>query len=114
MHELSIVEALIALCEENAKTHKAKCVKEIQVKIGRLSGVEIELFKNCFETFKQTSEICKEARLVSTLEKLEILCQTCKQKSVLEKNIFKCPLCKSTEIKVLSGEDLHLMRLVME
>lgn len=52
MHELSIVESLIELCEQNALKHNAKLIKEIQVKVGRLSGVEIELFKRCFETFK--------------------------------------------------------------
>ncbi|EOI1782473.1 hydrogenase maturation nickel metallochaperone HypA, partial [Campylobacter coli] len=27
---------------------------------------------------------------------------------------FKCPKCQSIEYKITQGEDLHLMRLVME
>lgn len=63
MHELSIVESLIELCEENALNNKACNVQEIYVKIGRLSGIEVDLFKRCFETFKENSNICKNAIL---------------------------------------------------
>ena len=63
MHELSIVESLVELCEENALNNKACNVQEIYVKIGRLSGIEVDLFKRCFETFKENSNICKNAKL---------------------------------------------------
>lgn len=114
MHELSIVESLIELCEENAFKNEAKSVQEIHVKIGRLSGVETDLFKRCFETFRENSTFCKDARLFIETAPLEILCLKCEQKSILEKNIFKCPNCESLEYKITQGEDLHLMRLVME
>ncbi|EAI7753997.1 hydrogenase maturation nickel metallochaperone HypA [Campylobacter coli] len=114
MHELSIVESLIELCEENALNNKACNVQEIYVKIGRLSGIEVELFRCCFETFRENSELCKNAKLFIELAPLEILCLKCDQTSVLEENVFKCPKCQSIEYKITQGEDLHLMRLVME
>lgn len=114
MHELSIVGSLIELCEQNAIKHNAKLIKEVQVKVGRLSGIELELFKRCFESFKEGCAFCKEARLLVELAPLEILCSTCNEKSILEENVFKCLHCGSTDFKILSGEDLHLMRLVME
>lgn len=70
MHELSIVESLIELCEENALNNKACNVQEIYVKIGRLSGIEVDLFKRCFETFKENSNICKNAKLFIELAPL--------------------------------------------
>ncbi len=48
------------------------------------------------------------------LAPLEILCLKCNQTSILEENVFKCPKCESIEYKISQGEDLHLMRLVME
>ncbi len=45
---------------------------------------------------------------------LEILCLKCDQTSILEENVFKCHKCESIEYKISQGEDLHLMRLVME
>ncbi|HEE9019777.1 TPA: hydrogenase maturation nickel metallochaperone HypA [Campylobacter jejuni] len=114
MHELSIVESLIELCEENALNNKACNVQEIYVKIGRLSGIEADLFKRCFETFKENSNICKNAKFFIELAPLEILCLKCDKTSILEENVFKCPKCQSIEYKITQGEDLHLMRLVME
>lgn len=114
MHELSIVESLIELCEENALNHKAQNVQEIHVKIGRLSGIETDLFTRCFETFKENSNICKNAKLFIELAPLEILCLKCDQTSILEENVLKCPKCQSIEYKITQGENLHLMRLVME
>lgn len=114
MHELSIVESLIELCEENALNNKAKSVQEIYVKIGRLSGIEVDLFRRCFETFKENSHICKNAKLFIELAPFEILCLKCDQTSILKENVFKCPKCQSIEYKITQGEDLHLMRLVME
>ncbi|ARJ57070.1 hydrogenase maturation nickel metallochaperone HypA [Campylobacter cuniculorum] len=114
MHELSIVQSLIELCEQNALNHNAKLIKEVQVKIGRLSGVEPELFQRCFETFKESCVYCKEAKLTIQNAELEILCLSCHKESILKENVFKCPHCQSIDFKILSGEDLHLMRLVME
>ncbi|MFY4755779.1 hydrogenase maturation nickel metallochaperone HypA [Campylobacter jejuni] len=114
MHELSIIESLITLCEENALNNNAQNVQEIYVKIGRLSGIEVDLFKRCFETFKKNSNICKNAKLFIELAPLEILCLKCDQTSILEENVFKCSKCESIEYKITQGEDLHLMRLVMK
>ncbi|MDX2330878.1 hydrogenase maturation nickel metallochaperone HypA [Campylobacter hepaticus] len=114
MHELSIVESLIELCEEQALANQAKKVQEIYVKIGRLSGIEGDLFKRCFETFKENSTYCKDALLFIELAPLEITCLVCHKVSVLKENIFKCSHCNALDYKITQGEDLHLMRLVME
>lgn len=114
MHELSIVEALMELCEENAVRENASVVREIYVKIGRLSGVEEGLFKRCFEGFRENSPLCKKAQLFIERAPLEISCLSCGGRSVLEENVFKCPLCGGLELKTLQGEELTLMRLVME
>ncbi|NDJ27877.1 hydrogenase maturation nickel metallochaperone HypA [Campylobacter sp. MIT 19-121] len=113
MHELSIVESLITLCEQNAKEQNATQISEVYVKIGRLSGIESELFKRCFDTFKLNSSFCKQAKLFIEQSELEITCFECGQNSILKQNEFKCPHCQSTELKIISGEDLLLMRLVM-
>lgn len=113
MHELSIVESLITLCEENATTQNAKEINEIYVKIGRLSGVEISLFKRCFETFRENSILCQNSKLFIEIAELEILCLFCGEKSILKENVFQCPQCQSVDLKVLDGDEMVLMRLIM-
>lgn len=113
MHELSIVNSLIELCEENAKNNNANIIKEVHVKIGRLSGVEVELFKRTFDTFKEDS-LCKNSTLLVHLQDVIIKCQECQSQDVLKENIFICPKCGSKDLKIIDGEELYLMRLVME
>ncbi|MBS4274893.1 hydrogenase maturation nickel metallochaperone HypA [Campylobacter vulpis] len=113
MHELSVVESLITLCEENAREQNAKEISEIYIKIGRLSGVEIPLFERCFETFKENSTLCQNAKLFIEIAELEILCLSCGEKSILKENVFQCPLCQNVDLKVLDGDEMILMRLVI-
>ena len=52
MHEYSIVAALVERAEEEAKQAGAITIGRIQVQIGDLAGVERELFRTAFDTFK--------------------------------------------------------------
>lgn len=112
MHELSIVNSLIELCEENAKNNNANNIKEVHVKIGRLSGVEIELFKRTFETFKEDS-LCKNAKLIINLQDVIIKCKDCKEENTLKENVFICPKCEGKDLDIIDGDELYLMRLIM-
>lgn len=112
MHELSIVGALIDLCEENARKNKAKSVDEVYVHMGVLSGVEKELFSSCFETFKQGG-VCKNAKLFIKVVPLHGVCKDCGFSGVLKENVFLCPKCHSKEFRLDGGEELFLQSLVM-
>ena len=113
MHEFSIVNALLDLCEKNAKENSASQVLKVEIKIGKLSGIEPHLLKTSFDTFKEGT-LCENAELLMHLQDLVLYCSTCKSKSVLEKNEFYCPKCNSVEVSVLDGEEMYLMRLEME
>ena len=39
MHEFSIVNALLEMCEKNAKEHNASKITKVEIKVGKLSGV---------------------------------------------------------------------------
>ena len=62
MHELSIVQSLVALCEKNAAVGGAKEVVRIEVRIGRLSGIEPHYLQSAFEVYK-AGTICENAEL---------------------------------------------------
>lgn len=113
MHELAIVSDLIDLCEENLKANGAKKIVEIHIKVGVLSGVEAHYLKECFEAFKLDTN-CKDAKLIINEQKVKIKCKDCDFECELEKNEFSCLKCGSTNIKVIDGEEMYLMRLVME
>lgn len=113
MHEYSIVQSLLDSCEDYAKKNSASKVTKVVVKIGVLSGVEVDLLKTAFDTFKLDT-VCKEAEFIANIQKVEILCLDCNSLSTLEKNEFSCPNCQSTNIDVKDGEDMYLMSLELE
>lgn len=139
MHELSVVAALIELCEENARANGAAKISEIHAKMGVLSGIDRAQFERCFEAFRQGT-MCENAALFIESENLRGRCECGFEGEILVDNLnlnahnfgsnsalnsssnlalnsnldFHCPKCGSNELKITAGEDFYLMRLVME
>ena len=113
MHEYSIVDSLLQLTTEHATKHNATKVIKLEVKIGALSGVEPELLKTAFETFKEGT-ICEKAEFIMHIQPAVIECLDCKKKSELLNNEYLCPNCKSSNIKIIDGEDMYLMSMELE
>lgn len=113
MHEMSIVQALIKQCEQQAQINNATKILSVDVKIGVLSGVEPHFLKTTFDTFKEQT-ICDGAKLNMNIQKIIVTCIACNETSTLNENVFLCPKCQSEDIEVKDGEDMMLMRLEME
>lgn len=112
MHEFSIVQDLLHMCEKNAEQNNATKITKVEVKIGKLSGVEPHLLQTAFDTFKEKT-ICDGAEFLIHHQDLVVKCIKCGLESTLEQNTFACPSCEG-EVEVLDGEDMYLMRLEME
>ncbi len=112
MHEFSIVQDLLYMCEKNAKDNSATKVTKVEVKIGKLSGVEPHLLQIAFDTFKEKT-ICDGAEFCIHHQDLVVRCTMCGKETILEKNTFACPHCDGA-VEVLDGEDMYLMKLEME
>ncbi len=113
MHEYSIVDSLLQLAEEHAIKNNAKKVTRLEVKIGVLSGVEVDLLKTAFETFKEGT-MCEEAEFIVHIQPVVIRCNNCNKESTLNKDEYLCPHCGSGNIKIIDGEDMYLMSLELE
>ncbi|MCH1923744.1 hydrogenase/urease nickel incorporation protein HypA [Shewanella sp. C32] len=110
MHEFSIVSALINQCEELAAENKATGIARVAVKIGALSGVEPQLVKTAFDTFREDG-ICRGAELEMEIAPLELDCRACGAHSIPDEIAYLCPACQSRDIKVSGGEEMLLMQL---
>ncbi|MGS0680722.1 hydrogenase maturation nickel metallochaperone HypA/HybF [Shewanella sp. 125m-7] len=113
MHEYSIVTALIEQCEQHAIANDATKITQVVIKLGVLSGVEPELLKTAFETFKLEG-ICRDASLIMNIQPLVISCATCGGHTEHEQRNVMCSHCQSTNTTVLDGEDMMLMQLELE
>ena len=90
MHELSIVQNLVSLCEKNAAKENAKEISKIEIKVGRLSGVEPHYLESAFDVYK-TGTICENAELVINLQGIVEEWLDCGVGGELSENDFTCP-----------------------
>jgi len=111
VHEYSIVQALMEQVEAEAFAHHASRVGRVHLQIGELSGVDPELLKLAFETFRERS-ICQGAELTLRLVPASWVCRSCARP--LHKNaVLRCEACGQPG-KLSQGDEIILDRLEME
>lgn len=113
MHEYSVVQSLLDLCQSNAEANGCTKVGKVVVKIGVMSGIEPDLLATAFDTFKENT-LCHNATFEMVNQNLVIQCKECGIQSTLDDKNYKCPQCNSFELDVIDGEDAYLMSLEME
>jgi Zn finger protein HypA/HybF involved in hydrogenase expression len=62
MHEYSIVSALVGRVEDVVAAHPGAIVRRVHVQIGNYAGVEIELLRTAYDTFRERT-VCEAAEL---------------------------------------------------
>jgi hydrogenase nickel incorporation protein HypA/HybF len=113
MHEYSIVDSLLQLAEEHAIKNNATKVTKLEIKIGVLSGVEPDLLKTAFDTFKEGT-MCENAEFIMKIQPVVVRCKKCGFEGELKKDEYLCPHCKSGELEIIDGEDMYLMSMELE
>lgn len=113
MHEYSIVQNLLDLCEQNAAANGATKVHKVIVGIGEMSSVEPSLFKTAFDTFKQDT-IADGAVMDIQRLPLKAECFDCGADFAPTISNFLCPNCSSPNTRVVSEDELLLLSLEIE
>ena len=111
VHEYSIVASLIDRVEREAAAHGASRVHRLRVRIGELSGVELDLLKTAFDTFRERS-ICEGAELAIESVAACWACPACDRP--LERGaILRCGSC-DRPARLVQGDEIILERIEME
>ncbi|MCL6584246.1 MAG: hydrogenase maturation nickel metallochaperone HypA [bacterium] len=113
MHELSLVQELIALVEEQVKAHQVKKVHRIVVRIGKMAAVVPSSLTFCFEILSRGSQL--EGAILE-IEEIPIRCRCtrCQEEFEVESFIFFCPKCQGSELKQLSGRECLIHHLEVD
>lgn len=91
MHEYSLVEALVRRVEEEARRRSATRIHALKVSLGELAGVDAELFKTAFETFR-AGTLCAETSLEVVHVPARWECPSCR-KPIEKGAILRCEAC---------------------
>ncbi|BDG09168.1 hydrogenase maturation nickel metallochaperone HypA/HybF [Anaeromyxobacter paludicola] len=112
MHEYSLVQAVVERIEEEVQKQRALAVHALTVSVGELGGVDPELFRTAFETFRQGT-VCEKAALTVRVVPATWSCPAC-GKAIEKGAVLRCPAC-DLPAKMGEGSDgLTLDRVELE
>jgi hydrogenase nickel incorporation protein HypA/HybF len=106
MHEYSLVEALVARVEEEARKRSAIRIARLSVRVGELAGVDAELFQTAYDTFR-AGTICAEASLTLTRVPASWSCPSCRQ-PIPHGAVLRCAACE-VPARLDDGSDALLL-----
>ena len=114
MHEMSYITRMVALAIEVAEANNAKSVREIEVLIGKTSGVmPYYMHKYYPEVVKNT--ILENAKLVCREVPVKALCEECGNEYLPSKeNDYLCPVCGGRKARIIEGKGVTLNNVVIE
>jgi hydrogenase nickel incorporation protein HypA/HybF len=110
MHEMSICQALLNQVQTIAHENNSHKIESITVKIGLLSGIEPELLANAFSIAK-LGTVAESAILNLESSPIKVRCLDCQAESEVDLNKLLCSQCGSWHTKLISGDELLLMRV---
>lgn len=107
------MESALESVEQQARLHGARRVHRIVLRVGTLSGVEIEALRFAFDVVA-ASTIAAGAELAIETVDARAYCQTCDSDFAASAGyIFSCPICQGLSGQIRQGRELELARIEM-
>ena len=110
MHEMSLAEGILQLVEETARREQASHVKTIVVEIGRLSCVEPEALKFCFDSVSRGS-MAEDARLQIIDIAGSGYCSSCAANVTMLERYDACPNCGQHPLQAITGTEMRVREI---
>ena len=111
MHEYSIIAALIDRVQRELDARSGAVARKLRVRIGDQSGVDPDLLRTAFATFRERSA-CAEAELELVQVQAVWRCSFC-DRPISAGAVLRCPGC-GRPARLTSGDDIILERIEME
>ena len=114
MHEMSIAESTIQIVEaELAKLGHPAVVTQINLKVGKLRAVIPESLHFCFSVLAKGTSL-EGSHLHIAQMPLRLACGACGTEFDLDVPLFACAECGSSNVRVVSGEELSIDSIEIE
>jgi hydrogenase nickel incorporation protein HypA/HybF len=111
MHEYSIIQSLVDSVERAVAGKASPHVQRIDVRIGDLSGVDVELLTTAFEVFREGT-ICEHAAMSIERVPARWTCPKCNGE-IARGAVLRCPVCNESA-ELSSGDEIILQRIELE
>jgi hydrogenase nickel incorporation protein HypA/HybF len=110
MHEAGLMQNVLEMSFERAKSHNAERIDAINIKVGVLSGVVPDALEFAFEAMKQGT-MAANARLNVDYAPVVCWCRGCSSEFKPEEFSSICPACGKNDIEIRSGLEMNLVSI---
>jgi hydrogenase nickel incorporation protein HypA/HybF len=112
MHEISLAEEIVRMVESTATRDHFARVKTLKLAAGALAGVEVAALRFALEAIVPGT--CLEgADIVIDEPAGRAWCNACETEVAMESRADACPVCGAYPLKVLHGDALRIVDLVV-
>lgn len=113
MHEMSLMESVLEIVEDEARKAGATSIKAVKLAIGELSHVEPEAMAFCFEAVIRGT-LAEGARLEIERVPGRGWCLDCAETVAISERFGACPKCGGHKVQMTGGDDLRVAELEVE
>ena len=110
MHELSITQSIVEICEQNAAGRR---VLSVTLELGQLSGIVPDAVEFCFEACTRGTLLEGAQLIISSIPPMGV-CHDCGAEFSVSAYYDSCPSCGGFTVELLRGEELRVKELEVE
>lgn len=129
MHEWALAESIVLTVINESKKKKLKKIIEVNIKIGELQQIELDIINFSLKEISNNYDILKKVKFNITIEESKLKCKFCNNKWTF-KDIKKklnedeseaihfipevafvhsrCPKCNSPDFEIIAGRGLTI------
>ncbi len=113
MHELPITRSLLDLALHHAENAGGGRITVLHLEVGRLSGV-IDRFVQFYWDIVTEGTPAEGSKLDFEHVEIGMECDGCGTRFTPDGRAYTCPTCSSTDVRVVDGDQFHLVSIDLE
>ncbi len=113
MHEVGIMQSILAVAEQQARAAGAVRIHQVRVRIGQLAGVVPDSLQCAFEILRPPT-LAAAARLEIEEIPPTCWCAVCQREFASPELWWQCPQCGAASNELRRGRELELASLEVE
>jgi hydrogenase nickel incorporation protein HypA/HybF len=113
MHEFSIALNIVDIALEQARMNEAKQILEVEIEVGKASGVVREALEFALESAVKNTAM-EKARIIIIEIPILAACRSCGFQFEGEAFITTCPVCGELTASLITGRELRVKSMVVE
>lgn len=110
MHEMSLVDGILRILEEQAREQDFTEVRTVWLRVGALSHVDPEALRFCFQA-ASPGTLAEGAALEILCAPGEGWCMDCASRVTIPAHGAPCPACGGDRVRPTGGDDLAISEL---